>query len=456
MALSSPGIGSGLDVNNIVSQLVAIERRPIELLQTQKTKLDTQLSSYGLLQSYMVNVQSAAGVLAGADFWRKTTATSSAADAVSVTSAATATAASYRVEVSQLAQAHSLSSEAFAAGPAAVVGTGTLRIQVGDSDVSVVIGEADQTLEGIRNKINGADAGVTATILRDAGGARLVIAGKASGAANAVTITAPVDDTGGLAALTFSDPPAVGGMTQRLAPQNAAFSVNGLPLESATNTLTDVIDGVSLTLAKSGSGPVDITVGNDTAGLRKGITAFVTAYNEANRYLAQQTRFDPGSSTAGALQGDRAAVSLQSKLRTLVQEASGASASFARLSDIGLELQRDGSLKVNETKLNAALADPAGLAAAFSTADTGFGQRFKALADSVVGTQGLLTTRTEGLRESITRNTKDQQRYEDRVERTRERLLRQYSALDASLNQLNGLGSFIEQQITNWNRSYDR
>jgi len=456
MAISSPGIGSGLDVKSIVSQLVALERRPIELLQAQKTKLNTQLSSYGLLQSYMVNVQSAAGVLAKADFWSQTKAASSAADAVSVTSAATASAATYRVEVSSLAQAHSLSSEALAVGSTATVGTGTLRIQVGSSDVSISIGTEDQTLAGIRDKINGAEAGVTASILSDALGARLVITGKESGAANAVTITAPVDDTGGLAALTFSNPPAAGGMTERLAAQNAAFSINGLPLSSATNVLTDVIDGVSLTLAKAATGPVDITVGNDTGALRKGITDFVAAYNETNRYLAQQTKFDPASSTAGALQGDRAAVSLQSKLRMLVQQSSEASASFPYLSDLGLELQRDGSIKINDTKLGAALANPVELSKAFSTAASGFGQRFKELADGVVGTDGTLTSRTSGLRDNISRNEKDQQRYEDRVDRTRERLLRQYSALDASLNQLNGLGSFIEQQITNWNKSYDR
>ncbi|MBA2722104.1 MAG: flagellar filament capping protein FliD, partial [Methylibium sp.] len=365
MAISSPGIGSGLDVNSIVSQLVALERRPIELLQAQKTKLNTQLSSYGLLQSYMVNMQSAAGVLAKADFWSQTKAASSAADAVSVTSAATASAATYRVEVSSLAQAHSLSSEAFAVGSTATVGTGTLRIQVGSSDVSIAIGTEDQTLAGIRDKINGAEAGVTASILSDALGARLVITGKESGAANAVTITAPVDDTGGLAALTFSNPPAAGGMTERLAAQNAAFSINGLPLSSASNTLTDVIDGVSLTLSKAATGPVDITVGNDTGALRKGITDFVAAYNETNRYLAQQTKFDPASSTAGALQGDRAAVSLQSKLRMLVQQSSEASASFPYLSDLGLELQRDGSIKINDTKLGAALANPVELSKAF-------------------------------------------------------------------------------------------
>lgn len=456
MALSSPGIGSGLDVNGIVAQLVALERRPIELLQQKKTELGQQLSSYGLLQSYMVNVQSAAGVLAKADFWGKTTASSSAADAVAVTSTASASAASYRVEVSKLAQPHSLSSEPFADGSTATVGTGSLRIQVGDSDVTIAIGAAEQTLEGIRNKINAGNAGVTATIVQDTQGARLVVAGKESGAANAITITAPVDDGGGLAALTFTDPPAAGGMTERLAAQNAEFSINGLPLSSSSNKASGVIDGVTLTLAKAGSGPVDITVGNDTSALRKGVQDFVAAYNEANRYVAQQTRFDPATSTAGALQGDRAAVGLQSKLRLLVQQSSDASASYSRLSDLGLELQRDGSIKIDDTKLNAALAEPAELAAAFSTASSGFAQRFKALADGVVGSTGTLTTRSEGLRENIARNEKDQQRYEDRVERTRERLLRQYSALDGSLNQLNGLGSFIDQQIASWNKANDR
>ncbi|MEO5696198.1 MAG: flagellar filament capping protein FliD [Burkholderiaceae bacterium] len=448
MALSSPGIGSGLDVNSIVTQLVAIERRPIEQLALRKTTLSAELSSYGLLQSYMSNLQSAATQLTKPDFWNQSGIASSAADTVSASSTADASPASYQVEVTKLAQATSLSSNAFAADTA--FDAGTMTISVGANAIDVAI-DAGDTIEAVRTKINAADAGVTASIVRDAGGARLLITGNATGADNAVTVATTAGNLKG-----FSYPPdGTDGMTQQLEARQAEFTINGIALTSASNKLSGVIDGVSLTLSKETTDPVTVTVSRNTDALRKGIQDFVNAYNEANKYLSQQTKYDSATSTAGSLQGDRAAVGLQQRMRALVQESSDASPAFGRLSDLGLEMQRDGSLKVNDTKLNAALENPKALALAFKTTTTGFAQRFKSLADGAIGTDGTLTSRVEGLRSSITRNEKDQQRYEDRVAATQKRLLRQYSALDLTLNKLNGLNSYISQQITNWNKTKD-
>ena len=224
-----------------------------------------------------------------------------------------------------------------------------------------------------------------------------------------------------------------------------------VPLPWSTNVTPP--GRVAPPIARLGTGsPVVVTVGNDTVALKKGITDFVSAYNELSKYLSTQTKYDEASKVAGALQGDRSAVGLLNRLRSVLQQTSAASAVHERMGDVGLELQRDGTIKVNSSKLDAALADPAEMARAFSTLQTGFAQRFKALGDSVLGTDGLLTTRTNGLRDSITRNDKDQKRQEDRVARVQERLMRQYSALDNSLNKLSGLGNFVQQQITNWNK----
>jgi flagellar hook-associated protein 2 len=187
--------------------------------------------------------------------------------------------------------------------------------------------------------------------------------------------------------------------------------------------------------------------------MKKGITDFVSAFNEISKYLSTQTRYDDATKVAGPLQGDRSAVGLLNQLRSTLQQTSATSTVYQRLGDLGLALQRDGTIKIDDSKLQAALADPAELSKAFTTLETGFGQRFKMLGDSVLGTEGLLTTRTNGLRDSISRNDKDQKRLEDRVARVQERLTRQYSALDKSLNQLNGLGSFVQQQVTNWNKN---
>lgn len=447
MAISSPGLGSGLDVNSIVSQLVALERKPIELLQQKKTELTTQLSSFGLLQSYMGNLQSAAGELAKPALYTKNTAATSAPESVGASASATAAAGSYRVEVTTLAAAQSVAAAPQAAGSTAVIGTGTLHIKVGSgSAVDVEIASANQTLEGIRDRINASTAGVNASIVRDAGGARLLLTSKTTGAANTINVTATGGD-GGLAVLT-----SAGGLSQVQPPADASFSINGLPLTSASNTLTNVIDGVTLTLAKPTTSAATVTIAPDGAAMKKAVTDFVSAYNDAARYIAQQTNYDESTKTSGALQGDRTAVGLETRLRTLLQQSSGASTAFGRLSDVGLELQRDGTIKLNDGKLSAAVKNPAELGRAFSTASTGFAQRFKLLGDTVSGTGGLLPTRTQGLRDSISRNEKDQARFEDRVARTQARLLKQYSALDTSLAQLNSLGSYVSQQVTNWNK----
>jgi flagellar hook-associated protein 2 len=449
MPTSSPGIGSGLDVNSIVSQLVELERRPIAALQEKKTKLNTQLSSFGLLQSYMANVQSAATQLSRNDFWTKNVGSSSDATAVSVTALASAVPASYTIDVLSMAAAQSLSTAAGAITDASNMGAGTITITRGTTTVPITILDGT-SLAALRTQINAAQAGVTAAIIQDGASPRLVLTGSNTGAANAVTI-AVTGATGQLGALVY---PA--GMTQDRPAADAVLRINGLQISSASNTLSNVVDGLTLTLAKATTSPVQLTIGSDKASLRKGITDFVSAYNEISRYLSTQTKYDDATKAAGALQGDSSAVGLLNRLRSLQQQTSAASTVFDRLGDLGLELQRDGLIKVNDSKLDSALANPTEVALAFTTLQTGFGHRFKALGDSVLGTNGLLTTRTSGLRDSISRNDKDQKRLEDRIARVQERLTRQYSALDNSLNRLNGLGSYVEQQIINWNNTDNR
>lgn len=448
MALSSPGIGSGLDVNGIVSQLVALERRPITLLATAKTKLTSKLSSMGLLQSHMGNLQSAAGQLAKSDFWSKNSATSSDSASVAVTARATAVAASYSVEVTRLAASQSLSSPVMATPED--IGTGTLTITRAGTPVEIVVGSGT-SLSELRDQINAAGAGVTAAIVRDAQGERLVLTGSDTGAANAVTVSV-AGATGQLGDLAYP-----GVMTQDRAAVDAQFTINNLPMTSAVNTLEDVIDGLDLTLSKVTTSPVTVKVSPDTAAMRKGIDDFVTAYNALNTFLNLQTKYDEASKTAGALQGDQAALGLQRTLRSLTSQVSDASTTFGRLSDLGLMLQRDGSLKVeDEAKMTAALADPAELSKAFATADTGLAQGFKRLADAMLGTDGVLTTRAEGLRAGVKRNEREQERMEDRVARTQERLLKQYQALDAKMNQLTGLSNYVTQQMNMLNSQFTR
>ncbi|MFN3295955.1 flagellar filament capping protein FliD [Caldimonas sp.] len=458
--ISSPGIGSGLDVQSIVSQLVALERRPIDLLKQQASRLSTQLSSFGLLRSYVSNLQSAATQLTRSSLWSQTAATSSDAAAVSVAASSGAAAGSYSVEVSQLARSQSLASSAYA-DSSVVLGQGTLTFTKGDgSTASVTIGASDTSLAGIRDRINAAGVGLSASIVRDASGARLVLTTTATGLDAAIT---RIDVTGdpGLQALAYEQG-VPGDVEETQQARNALARINGLDIESVSNTLSDVVDGLTLTLSRTTTSAVEVKVSADDEAVKKAVQDFVNAYNDLSRFVAKETAYDEASKKAGALQGDRTAVGLVTQLRTLVSQTSGASSVFATLSSAGVELQRDGTLRLNESRFASALNQRNELAQAFSRADTldpsvnGFGERFRLLTNSIVGTEGMLTARTEGLRASIRRNEQQQERYEDRVALVEKRLLRQYQSLDASLGQLNSLSNYVSQQmnaINNWNKA---
>ena len=475
--ISSPGLGSGLDVKSIVSQLVAIERRPIEALTVQKTALQQKLSSFGLLQSYAVNIQDAAAALARPGLWQQTTATSADKTAVSASSSGTAVNGNYSVEVGQLAQAQALASKSYtnATDP---VGTGTLRIELGGwtagappfvpktppTQVDIPIGVGEDSLESVRAKINASNAGVSASIIRDSSGARLVIRSTATGLENSIRIMAVPADApttpGGptLDDLVFDNPAGSATMLQSLAPRDATAIVNGLPITSASNTLGNVIEGVTLTLSQVTTRPVQVSVGVDSEAMKKALTDFAKAYSEINKYIVEQTKYDPDKKVASALQGDRATISLQSQLRSAVGATSSTSTAFARLSDAGLEQQPDGSLKLNDGKFSAALGKLSELGKAFTNVDAGsgagngFAVRFKTLTMQMTNTQGPVSTRSQGLRDSISRNERQTAQLEDRASRTQARLERQYGALDTSLSKLNGLNSYITQQVANWNK----
>lgn len=475
--LSSPGLGSGLDVNSIVTKLVAIERQPIEKLQQQSTAIQSKLSSFGLLQSYMSNVRDIADRLSTPSFWTANTATSSDAG-VAVSATATASAGSYSVAVSQLAGPQSLASKVFASS-ATTVGNGTLRIEVGGwnaaqtvftpnalkTPIDIVIAPGQDSLDAIKSQINTANAGVTASIVNDANGARLVMRSVATGVASAVRVTATDgdgvnNDTGGLSALAFDPPnaapvvpPATGQMAQTLAGKDTLASINGLAVTSASATLANVIDGVTLTVNSVTTTAATVTVGLDTATQRKAIADFAKALSDVNSYISTQTKYDATTKKAAALQGDRATLTVQSTIRSMMVGSSSASGSFARLNDVGVELQKDGTLKINDSRLSAALTNPAEVAKLFSNASPdatsaqGFGVRAKALATALLGSDGAITTHSKGLRASIQRNADAQQTLEDRVAMTQARLQKQYSALDTLMSQITSQNNSLTQSL---------
>ena len=382
--ISSAGIGSGLDVNAIVSQLVAIEREPITRLRSAATKIETQISAYGRLKSALAKMRDASAAFESAATWTNRTVSSADATVFDAKITGSGAIAAHALRPTALAASQANASAGYAAATS-VVGTGTLTIDVGTwtgttafavkpgtTAVSITIGAADNTLEKIRDRINAANAGVAAEVVFDGSNHRLTMTSRDSGAVNGFRITA-VDGDGsntnatGLSRLTYNPPGGTSQLTRNITATDATATIDGLAVRSTSNTFDRALQGLSFTIKKTSTTNVGMNVNFDREGLSKNVDAFVTAYNELNQLTRDLTKVVPGSASAnGPLQGDRGAANLQTRLRTLLSE-SGAGGTFARLADAGITAGVDGALTVNSSKLAAALDKPDELRKLFDT-----------------------------------------------------------------------------------------
>jgi len=382
--LTATGIGSGLDIEGLVTQLVAAERAPIEgRLNRRESSLTAELSAFGSFKGVLASFQDTLARLNTLSTFSQRTASSSDENIVSVNAGGDATAASYDISVNQLAKSHSLASGSFASA-SSTVGTGTLSIRFGTTDytgpvpgpesynsfainpergvATVSIDSSNNTLEGVRDAINAADVGVSAAIVNDGSGFRLLIRSDQSGAENSLEVR--VTDTGdgnatdafGLSALAFNADAT--NLSQTVVAQDALFTINGLPISSAQNTAVGVIDGVDISLnGLSGTGVSSIAIAEDRDGVKEAITEFVTGYNSFIATANGLTAFDAASATAGPLQGDFSVRSVTNQLRQVLSSTvANFGGPFSSLSQIGITTQQDGSLSVDDTVVDDALA----------------------------------------------------------------------------------------------------
>ncbi|MFX1677805.1 flagellar filament capping protein FliD [Mitsuaria sp. CC2] len=480
-SITSAGLGSGLDVESIVTKLVSLEQQPIVDLQKRTDTIKTQISEYGKIKSAFSAMRDAAAKLANPSTWAALTAMSSDTSMATVIAGAGSGAGSYALSVTNLASPQSLSSNAFATN--ATVGSGSMTIELGQwssnnstftgkngaTPVSVSISATD-TLSSIRDKINGSGAGVLASVVTDANGQRLVIRSKDTGEANGFRITTADDDgngsdASGLSALAYDPTSSIRSMTQNTAAMNANLTVNGLAISSASNNIEGAVDGLTINLLKGGTkdpaNPDDptkntpiqstITVGQDKDSVKKVINDFVTSYNSLMTLMRNDTKYDEANKTAGALQGDSTAVGLQSQLRNITASGSTLGGQFGRLSDIGIDVAADGTMKVTDTKLTSALGNMSDLKNLFMGVDTndannnGLATRWRGFADQVTGFDGSITTRTTGLQSRVTANGKRTDELNDRSAAYEKRLRAQYTALDTQMAKLNDLQSYVSK-----------
>jgi flagellar hook-associated protein 2 len=475
-SITSAGIGSGLDIESLIGKLVAVERTPINQLKTRTDGLKTQLSAYGKIQSALAAMRDAAAKLTKPDTWAASMGSSSDATAVTVSPGASAPTGNVSVTVNRLASAQSISSKVFQTS-AAPVGVGWITIDLGKwseptppelpsfdkkagtTEVAIEIQPGSDSLAQVRDKINGANAGVRASIVTDNNGARLVMQSSATGATNGFRVKVANGDGQpegeGLHALSYDPGSSLAPMTRNQSASNASVLLNGLLVDSESNTLKDSIDGMTINLLKASTTELNLTVGPDKELIKKAVTDFATAYNAVATLMTDQTKYDAANKKGAALQGDSSVVGIQFEMRGLAGGTSAVAGKFSRFAEIGLDPSAGGVFKTDTAKLDAALADLPSLKTLFmgvgsgGSSNVGLAKQLQSFADQALGFNGRITNRQSGLQKAIDNDGKSAERLETKVSLTEARLRARYTALDVQMSKLNGLSTYVTQQMNN-------
>ena len=459
MAISSAGIGSGLDVAKIVEQMVAAEKVPLKKLEYKAEGIQTQISTYGEIKSLTSKLGDIVSKLTRDSAWNGVSISSSN-PTLSGTMTGIAATGTYNIQVTHLAQAQTTALGG--AGGAALPkdkpmgAAGTIKLTMGAESKDIAI-ESSDTLTKIATKINEAGMGIQASIVTNVDGQeRLMLRSKETGTDKAFTVD-------------LSSAPTALRQTPTQDAQNAKVKLNGMEVESSTNTFANTIPGMSFTVSEVTSTAATLNVKADTEAMKKNIQEFVDTYNELNDLLTKSTKsvrtadgkLDPSvqKEGVGTLQGDSATVSLQNSLRMLTQGISGSTGGLTRLAEIGIQMQEGGKLSTDTTKLDKALTNLEGLKGLFANKADALGQgggiavNFKNFTDKLLSFDGTLNTKTDSLERTLKSNSAEQTKVNTRADTLEKRLYAQYSALDTKMASLNALNAYVSQMVTTWNKA---
>ena len=470
--LNAPGVGSGLDIKTLVTNLMAVEQQPLKNLTTQEAKYQAKLSSLGSISGALSSLQVAAKALASASAVNNSASVSDST-VLTVTAGSEAQAGKYSVTVNKLAQPQKLlaagvSSSISAIGSNTVPttltfsfgtitgtpdGSGsypsptTFAANAAKTPVAVLITSSNNTLAGIRDAINAAGAGVTASIINDGGASpyRLTITSNDTGLANSLKISSSDDSAvaGTIGALLAYNPASTDGTagTQKLSQtqvaRDADLTIDGVAITSASNTVAEAIQGVTLTLAKEAA-TSQVTIARNTSGITTSLGALVSAYNTVNSAIARPT------AKGAVLQGDSGVLALQRQVVNLLGGIYNSGGAYTRMSDLGVSFQKDGTLVLDSAKLATAMsANTVGVAAL----TTALGNAIDSAATGLIGSSGPISTKTASINLSIkaigTRRTEMQSHLDD----VQARYTKQFSALDTLISNMNATSTYLTQQL---------
>jgi flagellar hook-associated protein 2 len=444
--LSSAGLGSGLDVNTIVSKLMQIEQQPLNKLNSDKSDLNTQLSAYGQISSALDSFTTAVGKLKSASGFSAYKVDSSVATVASATVDSTALAGSHTVSVSALAQSQiQAGTQVFATTSDALNAAGTLSFTQGANSFSINV-DATDSLQSVQSKINSAtdNTGISASILNDGTGNRLVLTSKNGGTSNSFTVEGDLPDTFG-----FNNNPRYDSSGYEIDPngsitQNASDAqvmVDGVPVTATSNTISAAIPGVTLTLKSVGD--TTINTSRDTDSLVSMVKGFTDAFNSLQKTI------DTMQQKGGTLEADNTATSILNTLQDVFNSpASIDGSSFSYLAQIGVTFQKDGSLAIDTGMLTDAFNNNFdSTVSLLSDSNQGFASRLYDMASSMTNSDGLITTKKDSINSQL-RDIDDQTTSIQAALADKEASLRaQFASLDALLGSMQQTSKFLASKL---------
>jgi len=454
--ITSLGVGSGLDLTGLLDQLQDAERGKLAPITLQKEQQQAKISAYGQLQTSLNSFQDSLEKINDPKLYQSLSA-NVRGDGITATTTASALPGSYRVEVSQLATSGTLASARVTTNdqPLDLQGATTLKLNFGelgaDGTVEIDIA-ANSSLNDIRDAINAnKESGVNATIINDGEGYRLALSSKATGVDASIHSFSFVDAADAPVTGPFGEAAEVGAKQQG---QDAALTVNGIAITSAKNQIEGAIQGVTLNLgelsiAEGETATSTVTVERDTLKQREAINGFVKAFNDLKGTIGTLTAFDAESDTVGKLLGDSTVRTIESRLRSVLT-GGVEGGELSTLSQLGISLQRDGTLEVDDDKLSDLVANnPQALSDFFAGADDagGLAGKLGASVEQMLGNNGVLKGAITGAENRVKSLDTRYERMEKSIEGTISRYRSQFSQLDVMIAQMNSTSSYLTQQF---------
>lgn len=434
--ISAPGVGSGLDVQSIVSQLMAVESRPLQALQTSRTALDAQVSAYGKFRSSLSSFQTAIKDLKSLDAFKVYAVASTNADAVTATGNSAAAAGTLDIQVNRLAQAHKLGSLAIAdTGTTTLGGSGDqMTVTVDGNDVTFDVG--GMTLSQIRSAINETDAGVTATIVSESATSHhLVLTSNETGSAKAMTLGFTGSLGGDLGMTMLNNVATLADLDSEVVIDNTYTVTRG------SNNISDAVGGMTLNLKDVTTGAEKLTVTRDTAAVEKSVQTFVDAYNALRTTIT--------SLRGKELKNDSTLRSIESNIQNVFNTPpAGLTGTYDYLSQVGVSIQKDGTMKVDATALTKAInTDFSSMANVFANESQGYMFRLDVSLTQLLSTDGLIKGREDGIAASKKNVNSRIDSMQYRLGLVEQRYLAQFNALDTMLGQMKTTSAYLTQQF---------